>query len=300
MVFDWFRRRTTPTEPPVEPAAATEASDADATPASEPAPEPVTEPAPPAQPAAVAVDQDALDWARQAYARLKAEQERSQPAAEAQEPGSTPSAEVAPEPEPEPVSAAEAPTPPSAMAPEPSLLELAAASRAERQRTVLAPSTDLQAPLSPSVSSTEMQEPAREQASPQLGTFDAEFTWSAEVLAAQGRRADQVSLEEIDWLSRLRRGLEKTRRGLVTQLLNTLGDDPLTPEVLDDLESSLLRADVGVMATDHVLEALRKRLNEEVVEPAEGLRFLKEQLRGLLEAPIEASGEPLLAPGVTV
>jgi fused signal recognition particle receptor len=302
MVFDWFRRRTTPTEPPVEPAEVTEASDADATPASEPAPEPVTEPAPPAQPAAAAVDQDALDWARQAYARLKAEQERSQPTVEAQEPEATPQPVVAPAPEPEAVPAAEAPTPPSATAPEPSLLELAAASRAERQRTVLSPSPDLQAPISPGAPSVESQAPAAsplpasEEASPQLGSFDAEFTWSAEVLAAQGLRADQVSLEEIDWLSRLRRGLEKTRRGLVTQLLDTLGDDPLTPEVLDDLESSLLRADVGVTATDHVLEALRKRLNEEVVEPAEGLRFLKEQLRGLLEAPIEASGEPLLAP----
>ena len=58
----------------------------------------------------------------------------------------------------------------------------------------------------------------------------------SEVLAAQGRRVEQVSLEEIDWLGRLRRGLEKTRRGFVTQLLERLGDDPLTPEVLDDLD----------------------------------------------------------------
>ena len=59
---------------------------------------------------------------------------------------------------------------------------------------------------------------------PQLGSFD-EDTWSAEVLAAQGRRADQVSLEEIDWLSRLRRDW-KTRQGFVTGLLENLGDDP--------------------------------------------------------------------------
>ncbi len=65
------------------------------------------------------------------------------------------------------------------------------------------------------------------------------------MLAAQGKRADQISLEEIDWLGRLRQGLEKTRKGFVTQLLDNLGDDPLTPEVLDDLESTLLRADVG-------------------------------------------------------
>ena len=37
---------------------------------------------------------------------------------------------------------------------------------------------------------------------------------------------DQVSLEEIDWLSRLRQGLEKTRQGFVTGLLDNLGDDP--------------------------------------------------------------------------
>jgi fused signal recognition particle receptor len=142
--------------------------------------------------------------------------------------------------------------------------------------------------------STTTPAPAGEE--PQLGAFDDSFTWSAEVLAAQGRRPDQISLEEIDWLGRLRQGLEKTRRGFVTQLLDNLGDDPLTPEVLDDLETTLLRADVGVTATDQVLDALRQRLNQEVVDPTEGIRFLKEQLRGILDAPVHTSGVPLLAP----
>ena len=102
--------------------------------------------------------------------------------------------------------------------------------------------------------------------------------------------------EEIDWLTRLRRGMEKTRRGFVTQLLDRLGDDPITPALLDDLETTLLRADVGVQATDQVLDALRDRLNQEVVEGSEGMRFLKEQIRDLLEAPIQASGRELLAP----
>ena len=65
---------------------------------------------------------------------------------------------------------------------------------------------------------------------------------------------------------------------------------------LDDLETLLLRADAGVQATDQVLDALRQRMNVEVVDPAEGIRFLKEQLRGLLDAPIAASGAQLLAP----
>jgi fused signal recognition particle receptor len=37
-------------------------------------------------------------------------------------------------------------------------------------------------------------------------------------------------------------------------------------------------------------------MNEDVVDPVEGIRFLKDQLRGLLDAPIKASGVPLLAP----
>lgn len=343
MVFDWFRRRPTTTEAAAEPAAAPEVGQdtaedtaedkteaeansespakSEAQTAAGPAGVPEEIPTPSAASAA-AVDQDALDWARQAYARLKAEQERSQLAAvsKASEPTPEQTPEPTPEPaetaapQPDPVDAAElVPVPlttlESASAPVremptpagPSLLELAAASRAERQQTVLAPSTEPPLKAEPSAVAIPTQVPAApapssEEASPQLGSFDADFTWSAEVLAAQGRRVDQVSLEEIDWLSRLRRGLEKTRRGLVTQLLETLGDDPLTPEALDDLETSLLRADVGVQATDQVIEALRRRLNEEVVEPAEGLRFLKEQLCGLLETPIAASGEPLLAP----
>ena len=130
----------------------------------------------------------------------------------------------------------------------------------------------------------------------ELGDFDDTFTWSAQVLAAQGKKIDQFSLDEIDWLSRLKQGLEKTRKGFVTDLLDKLGDDPLTPEVLDDLETLLLRADAGVSATDQILDSLRSKLNEEVVEASEGLRFLKEQLVNVLEKPIKNSGVDLLSP----
>ncbi len=206
-------------------------------------------------------------------------------------------------PEPQPEARPQAPAPPAApAAPQPapalSLLEQAAAQRRERQQELLErpePESATAASTGATVASAAAA-PAADTAAPQLGAFDEAFTWSVEVLAAQGVRADQVSLEEIDWLGRLRRGLEKTRQGFVSQMLETLGDDPLTPEVLEQLETLLLRADVGVKATDQVLEALRQRLNQEVVDPGEGLRFLKEQLRGVLEAPIQASGTALLAP----
>ena len=289
MVFNWFERQAeespTPTPTPAPtPVPAAGGTDAPVSAAPEPTP----------APAASEDEDEALVWAREAYARLKAQQQAASPVVEAApEPTPAPSPEPEPSLSPSPTPGpAPLPTPSPAPAPGLSLLEQAAAQRQKRQQDL--DDRAREAPPAPTPAPTPA--PALDSEEPQLGDFDQDFTWSAEVLAAQGRQVDQVSLEEIDWLGRLRRGLEKTRQGFVTSLLENLGDDPLTPEVLDDLETLLLRADAGVQATDQVLDALRQRMNEEVVDPAEGIRFLKEQLRGLLDAPIQASGVPLLAP----
>ena len=247
-------------------------------------------------------EEDPLEWARQAYARLKAqkEQEKLQQASEEEASSGSDSAAGSVE-----APAYFQPQQPAAKTTAPSLLEQAAALREQRQQQLEQdPAPEPVVTEKPSITAVHSDEPtdqSPEQSSDQLdesslGDFDDTFTWSAEVLAAQGRRADQVTLEEIDWLGRLRQGLEKTRQSFVTGLLENLGDDPLTPEVLDDLESMLLRADAGVQATDQVLDALRKRMNEQVVDPTEGIRFLKEQLRDLLEKPIKDCGVELLAP----
>lgn len=290
MVFDWFQRRTeaAPTPEPEatpEPTPLPVGPEPTAEPVSE---EPVSEETPMEQPSVEQAsdvpqvkEDDALVWAREAYARLKQQQSAEQSA-----PVPVPTPSPTPTPSPVPTSA---PVPTSG----PSLLEQAAAQRLQRQQDQDARAAEIEPTASPTPAPTASPDDSAE---PSLGDFDDAFTWSAEVLAAQGRRADQVSLEEIDWLSRLRQGLEKTRQGFVTGLLENLGDDPLTPEVLDDLETLLLRADAGVTATDQVLEALRQRMNQDVVDPSEGIRFLKEQLRGLLDAPIRSSGVDLLAP----
>ena len=281
MVYDWFNRGAQGSSEP-EPTPS---------PGPTPSPEPTPSPGGTQEPASTPED-EALAWAREAYARLKAQQELAKAPAPESEPASSP--EPTPEPAPAPTAQqAPAPTPEPAPAPAPvagmSLLEQAAAQRQQRQQD----QDDRAITVEPEPTPTSVPSDSTE---PSLGALDEDFLWSAEVLAAQGRRVDEVSLEEIDWLGRLRRGMEKTRQGFVSGLLDNLGDDPLTPEVLDDLETLLLRADAGVQATDQVLDALRQRMNEEVVEPTEGIRFLKEQLRGLLDVPIKASGVSLLAP----
>ena len=302
MVFDWFRRRQVK-KPPEKPQSAEVKSPEVKSPEVAPEPSPARQPpvpSPPAEPAGatasaeestapqsgaapVGASQDTLDWAKAAYMRLKAEQTAKADAAAQQ----VAVAAVQPT---APASEAPSPPPPAAAAPSEAgmgLLARAAAEREQRQTALDAQAIGAESP---------QQSDGVVTPEPGLGSFDEEFTWSAEVLAAQGRQVEDVSLEEIHWLGRLRQGMEKTRRGLVTQLLNSMGGDPLTPEIVDDLEAVLLQADVGVEATDAVLDALRRRINEEVVPPSEGLRLLKDQLRRQLERPIRATGCDLLAP----
>ena len=117
--------------------------------------------------------------------------------------------------------------------------------------------------------------------------LDEAFLWSAEVLASQGRRPDDISLEEITWLNKLRQGLDKTRRGLVNQLKAIVGQGPLNDEAVDEIEALLLQADVGVAATDKIISALQSKLREETLPPEQAIGYLKKLLRDMLEAPLE-------------
>ncbi|MEP0871179.1 signal recognition particle-docking protein FtsY [Trichocoleus desertorum AS-A10] len=126
--------------------------------------------------------------------------------------------------------------------------------------------------------------------------FDEGFLWSAEVLAAQGRRPDQISIEEITWLKRLRQGLDKTRRSLVNQLKAIVGQGPLNQDAVEEIEALLLQADVGVAATDRIIDSLQKKLREEALPPDQAIAYLKSILRDMLDRPLGKSYNPTFAP----
>ncbi len=115
--------------------------------------------------------------------------------------------------------------------------------------------------------------------------LDDGFTWSAEVLAGQGRRVEDISLEEITWLKRLRQGLDKTRRNLVNQLKAIVGQGPLNEDAVSEIETLLLQADVGVSATDKIIDSLQKKLKKDVLPPDEAIGYLKQLLREMLDTP---------------
>jgi fused signal recognition particle receptor len=126
--------------------------------------------------------------------------------------------------------------------------------------------------------------------------FDEGFLWSAQVLAAQGRRPDDVSVEEISWLKQLRQGLDRTRRSLVNQLKAIVGQGPLNQDAVMEIEALLLQADVGIEATDYIIDTLQKKLREETLPPEQAIAYLKEILRNILDQPYQDSYSPTFTP----
>ncbi|ALF51715.1 cell division protein [Nostoc piscinale CENA21] len=172
-----------------------------------------------------------------------------------------------------------------------SFLERAAAERQAKQERLIASAIEVPQPEAQPAS---VSEPTTTEI-PDLA-FDEGFVWSAELLAAQGRRAEDISIEEITWLKKLRQGLDKTRRNIVNQLKAIVGQGPLNQAAVAEIESVLLQADVGVEATDYIISALQQKLREEVTPPEEAIAYLKQILRDMLEEPIRKSEKTSFAP----
>jgi fused signal recognition particle receptor len=190
--------------------------------------------------------------------------------------------------EPEPTTSTTTEPPPATL----SFLERAAAEQQAKQERLMASAIEVPEPevVQPVGTTTEAGE--------ETGglVFDEGFVWSAEVLAAQGRRPEDVSIEEITWLKKLRQGLDKTRRNILNQLKAIVGQGPLNQAAVAEIEAVLLQADVGVEATDYIINALQKKLREEVTPPEEAIAFLKQILRDMLEAPLKKSHTANFAP----
>jgi fused signal recognition particle receptor len=177
-----------------------------------------------------------------------------------------------------------------------SFLERAAAERQAKQERLIASAIEVPEPevVSPAIASTTTA-PETAEAIPGLA-FDEGFMWSTEVLAAQGRRPEDVSIEEITWLKKLRQGLDKTRRNILNQLKAIVGQGPLNQAAVTEIEAALLQADVGVEATDYIISELQKKLRAEVTPPEEAIAFLKEILRDMLDRPLKESYKSSFAP----
>ena len=68
-----------------------------------------------------------------------------------------------------------------------------------------------------------------------------------------------------------------------------MGQGPLNEEAVTEIESLLLQADVGIEATDYIIESLQAKLREETLPPQAAIAYLKGLLREMLDKPLGES-----------
>ncbi len=85
-----------------------------------------------------------------------------------------------------------------------------------------------------------------------------------------------------------RRGLTKTRQSFFGRISQMFGNTEITDETWDDVEATLIQADLGVETTQTVMEYLREATREEGITRTNQLQqVLREALLQLVEKPRE-------------
>jgi len=105
-------------------------------------------------------------------------------------------------------------------------------------------------------------------------------------------QATQSTESKPERFARLRDRLQRTRQGLVSGLASLFTGRKLDDEALDELESRLLLADVGVDVTDHLIKKLTDQISRQQLNDAPALlQALHNELLAIL-APCQQPWQP--------
>ena len=87
-------------------------------------------------------------------------------------------------------------------------------------------------------------------------------------------------------LDRLKQGIQKTRAGLVEKVEDLVqGKKQIDADLLEELEYTLITADIGVRTATEVLERIRQRVDRKLINDAAELKgLIREQLLEVLQA----------------
>jgi fused signal recognition particle receptor len=97
--------------------------------------------------------------------------------------------------------------------------------------------------------------------------------------------------QEPTLLEKLKSGVQKTREGLVSAIEDVIsGKKQIDADLLEELEYTLISADIGVNTTQEILDRIRERVDRKLVGDATELRGL---IREFLLEILEANHRPL-------
>lgn len=97
--------------------------------------------------------------------------------------------------------------------------------------------------------------------------------------------------QEPTLLEKLKSGVQKTREGLVSRIEDVIsGRKQIDADLLEELEYTLIGADIGVATTNEILERIRERVDRKLVGDSAELRGL---IREYLLEVLQANDRPL-------
>lgn len=106
----------------------------------------------------------------------------------------------------------------------------------------------------------------------------------AEEAAATAIEPENAPEDSIGFADKLKQGLARTRQNFGKQLSGLFGGGKIDEALYEELETILLTADVGVTATQQLLENLRKQVKRDALTDSAQLKqALKEALVSMLE-----------------
>src|SRR5260370_3425340 len=108
--------------------------------------------------------------------------------------------------------------------------------------------------------------------------------------------------QEPTLLEKLKSGVEKARAGLVTALEDALqGKKEIDADLLDQLESTLISADIGVRTTEEILLSIRQRAERRQMADAAQLKgLIRDHLLEILQASERAPARVAQPPAVVL
>ena len=104
-------------------------------------------------------------------------------------------------------------------------------------------------------------------------------------------------IQEPNLLERLKAGIQKTRAGFVGKVEDLVsGKKQIDADLLDELEYTLISADIGVSTANEILERIRQRVDRKLIgDPSELKGLIREHLLEILqsvERPVPYVAEP--------
>ena len=97
--------------------------------------------------------------------------------------------------------------------------------------------------------------------------------------------------QEPTLLEKLKSGVQKTREGLVSRIEDVVGGrKTIDADLLEELEYTLISADIGVSTTNEILERIRERVDRKLVGDSSELRGL---IREYLLEVLQTNDRPL-------